>query len=164
MEEKNKGSNTSLFLGLSIGIIIGIILSFVGMCFFASAFGFKASDTKEAVKAEDNQIYSNNVANAEEKNKEESNDNKNEAVTAITEISTTAEEAETEVTTINNENAIPKSPVKVYEWEENRIYDTDHQASYKGKLYRAKWNNIGNKPDESGEYGVWELLDDNYER
>lgn len=153
-----KAGNSNLFLGLAIGIVIGLILGFVGMCVFASVFGI--SSFKNNATASTTAVY-------EQQQAEEYNPDNNKASSKETaeESSVEAkEENKAEETTEEAKAEIPESPVKIYEWEENRIYDTDHQATYKGKLYRAKWNNMGNKPDESGEYGAWELLDNNYER
>ena len=127
------------------------------MCVFASAFGI--SSFKNNATASTTAVYEQQQA--EEYNPDSDKDNSKETAE---ESSEEAKEDKAEETTEEVKSEIPESPVKIYEWEENRIYDTDHQATYKGKLYRAKWNNMGNKPDESGEYGAWELLDDNYER
>lgn len=41
-------------------------------------------------------------------------------------------------------------------WDKEAVYTKGDQVTYKGKIYQAKWWTQGEKPDQSGEYGVWE--------
>lgn len=160
--EENKNGKTKFLLGLATGVILGIVLSFIAVCVFISFFGFTAFNEIKSVNVKEIDSQSIEIQNTEAENNTE-NSEENIIIEETSETSDTTESVSDEETASQAEDAtsaIAESPVKVYEWEENRIYDSNHQATYNGKLYRAKWNNTGNRPDESGEYGVWELLGD----
>ena len=49
----------------------------------------------------------------------------------------------------------------VHVWKANKIYNSGSEVRHNNKLYRAKWYTCGDEPGTTGEYGVWELIEDN---
>ncbi|WP_412055628.1 glycosyl hydrolase family 18 protein [Bacillus haynesii] len=44
------------------------------------------------------------------------------------------------------------------EWKETSAYTGGERVAFNGKVYEAKWWTKGDRPDQSGEWGVWRLI------
>ncbi|EGL20218.1 MULTISPECIES: glycosyl hydrolase family 18 protein [unclassified Paenibacillus] len=45
-------------------------------------------------------------------------------------------------------------------WDTSKSYTAAQRVSYNGKIYEAKWWTQGERPDLSGQYGVWKYVSD----
>ncbi|MCM3340398.1 glycosyl hydrolase family 18 protein [Paenibacillus sp. MER TA 81-3] len=52
------------------------------------------------------------------------------------------------------------TPCSAPSWGENTVYTGGQRVSYSGKIYEAKWWTQGDRPDQSGEWGVWKVIGD----
>ncbi|MFC7615850.1 carbohydrate-binding protein [Actinokineospora soli] len=43
-------------------------------------------------------------------------------------------------------------------WKSDAVYNGGATVSYNGRLYRAKWWTTNERPDLSGQWGVWQDL------
>ena len=46
-------------------------------------------------------------------------------------------------------------------WDANTVYNGGDRVLYNGKTYEARWWTQGDNPEESGEWGVWKLVEAN---
>ncbi|MGR7944571.1 fibronectin type III domain-containing protein [Paenibacillus sp. M.A.Huq-81] len=58
------------------------------------------------------------------------------------------------VTVTTNAGAVCSVPP----WNENTVYTGGQRVSYGGQEYEAKWWTRGDRPDLSGQWGVWKLI------
>lgn len=46
------------------------------------------------------------------------------------------------------------------EWSPSEVYTGGERVSYDGKIYEARWWTQGERPDQSGQWGVWQYIED----